>query len=214
MDTSTENSIKSSLIGAGGAGLGAGAMYFSDPDRGRYRRALVRDRFIHWGNIAKKQGRIAWLDFTHRTRGQVAEFRGRLFPHEVTDDVLVARVAAQLGRLVSMPHPIELTAEDGTVIMSGPIFSDEIDQVVEGVTRVAGVKQIVNKMQIRERSEKDPARRTFYGRKQWPPSTKLLVSVGSTLFSAGAAWLVLKNRNDTEEEDTTTMELSDESLVA
>lgn len=169
MDTTTGNSIKSGLIGTGGAGLGAMAMYFSDPDRGRYRRALVRDRLTHWRNVAQKRSRIAWADLSHRTRGQVAEFRTRLFPRDVTDDVLVARVAAQLGRLVTVPHPIELTAENGAVIMSGPVYADEIEEVVEGVSRVPGVRQIVNKMRLRERTEKDPPRRIFSSRKQWPP---------------------------------------------
>ncbi len=213
MDTTKGNSFKFALIGAGGAGLGAGVMYLSDPDRGRYRRALMRDKFIHWRTFARRRGRIAWLDLSHRTRGQVAELRSRLFPEEVSDDVLVARVATQLGRLVTAPHPIELTAEAGTVVLSGPIFTDEIEPMIAGISKVRGVKQIVNKMQLRERTEKDPPRHANSARTTWTPSTRLLVSLGSMLFSAGAAWFVFKSRGKPDE-GLPILELSDEEQAA
>src|SRR5215204_3663603 len=58
---------------AGGIGLGAALMYILDPDRGRRRRALMRDQFVSAGHrLPDAVGAIA-RDLSNRTRGLVAE---------------------------------------------------------------------------------------------------------------------------------------------
>ncbi|PYS66770.1 MAG: hypothetical protein DMF73_20920 [Acidobacteria bacterium] len=57
----------------GGVGLGAALMYIFDPDRGKRRRALIRDKVEAAGNKigdkAEKMGR----DLSNRAYGVVAE---------------------------------------------------------------------------------------------------------------------------------------------
>lgn len=44
---------KGILPAIGAMGIGAGLMYMLDPEEGPRRRALVRDKFIHWGHEAE-----------------------------------------------------------------------------------------------------------------------------------------------------------------
>jgi hypothetical protein len=68
------------IIGGIGLGLclGAGLMYYLDPDRGRRRRALVRDKAVHLqhetGHAVNRKAR----HIGNRARGLVAEARGAL----------------------------------------------------------------------------------------------------------------------------------------
>jgi len=70
----------------GGLGLGAGLMYLLDPDDGRRRRALARDKAVHGLKVGGKALRKTSADLGNRTRGLVADARSRLRP-EVPESV-------------------------------------------------------------------------------------------------------------------------------
>lgn len=57
------------------AGLGAGAavMYFMDPDRGRRRRALVRDKAVSAGNAFSETVNARSKDLANRSYGMAME---------------------------------------------------------------------------------------------------------------------------------------------
>ncbi|HET9227654.1 MAG TPA: YtxH domain-containing protein [Thermoanaerobaculia bacterium] len=56
----------------GGAGLGAGLMYLLDPDGGRRRRALTRDKCVPGLKVSGKALRKTSIRLRNRTRGLVA----------------------------------------------------------------------------------------------------------------------------------------------
>jgi hypothetical protein len=64
-----------------------------------------------------------------------------------TDDVLAARVRTRVGRLVSHPGAIDVTATSGRVTLSGPVFEAEVEQLVNGVREIAGVAAIDNHLE-------------------------------------------------------------------
>lgn len=53
----------------GGLGAGMGLMYFFDPEQGRTRRSLLRDRFTKLSNTASRQARGTAKQVTDRSRG-------------------------------------------------------------------------------------------------------------------------------------------------
>jgi uncharacterized membrane protein len=65
--------MEKTLAFFGGLGLGAGLMYLFDPDRGRRRRALVRDQGVHAAHEAQDALRTAGRDVRNRARGLAAE---------------------------------------------------------------------------------------------------------------------------------------------
>ena len=62
------------LLGA--LGIGAAAMYFFDPQQGRQRRALARDRFMHYRREAMEYAEGTAQDLRNRAQGMAAEARG------------------------------------------------------------------------------------------------------------------------------------------
>jgi hypothetical protein len=146
----SRNSIKSRLLwSAGAAAIGAGLMALLDPQSGKRRRAVIRDRSAR---VARKVGEASgkkWRDLTNRGTGAVAKVQ-RLARHEerVTDDVLQERVRAKIGHLVSNPASIEVTAQDGVVRLSGPVLQDEAERLVNGVRSVPGVAEVQDRLEI------------------------------------------------------------------
>ena len=65
----------------GALGIGALAMYFFDPENGRRRRALMRDKAVHYGNEAQKYADSTYNDLRNRAQGVVAETRGYVEKH-------------------------------------------------------------------------------------------------------------------------------------
>jgi hypothetical protein len=55
-----------------GFGIGASLMYFLDPERGRRRRALVRDQLAHTIRLTRDAAGATRRDVGHRTAGPVA----------------------------------------------------------------------------------------------------------------------------------------------
>src|SRR5688572_454085 len=111
---------------AGGIGFGAALMYMLDPDRGRRRRALVRDKLASAANKTPDAIGATARDLSNRARGLAAQV-GSVFAaaDDLSDEVLAARVRSKLGRVVSHPSAIEVAADQGRVRLRGPVLAGE-----------------------------------------------------------------------------------------
>jgi len=179
-----------------GLGLGVGLMYFLDPDRGRRRRALVRDKGAYSVNTAANVIGTTRRDLAHRAAGAVARVRGLFRRHPVDDDVLIERVRAQLGRAVSHPHAVHVDAFEGCVTLNGPVLEHEERRLLRAVRRVRGVCDVVNALDPHAEPGSVPSlqggsprrSRPSIWRGQWAPTTRFVVgTAGTALAGYGAA---------------------------
>lgn len=132
----------------GGAAIGVALMYFLDPNSGRRRRARTRDKAVHAARVVSEGAKVTARDTVHRAQGAWAEAR-RMFSHEdVGDEVLVDRVRAELGRVVSHPHAIEAAANGGHLTLIGPILSYEVRPLLRAVRRVPGVRAVSDQLTV------------------------------------------------------------------
>lgn len=128
---------------------GAVAMYYLDPQVGRRRRALMRDKvsatYHDARDLAEAQARRA----ADHARGIVAEARRRLWPFaRPSDGQLHGRIRSQLGRLVLNPHAIHTEVQAGCVCLRGKVLRHEIDALMAGLWNVPGVQRIVNELAV------------------------------------------------------------------
>jgi hypothetical protein len=174
--------------------LGAGLMFLLDPDRGRARRARVRDRLAHAARAGRGALGATGRDVAHRTAGAAARLKGRLHHEPVDDEVLVERVRAHLGRAVSHPRAIQVTAEKGVVTLTGPILTAEVPRLVRAAERTGGVREVICALEEHDDPGKVPAlqgggrsRRTRGAMLPPSPATRLAAGVaGVALAGAGA----------------------------
>jgi len=141
-----------------GVALGAATMFVFDPSKGRRRRALVRDRarrsLLSVGHLV----RVSARDLAHRARGMGAVVRRLVRRNRVADDlVLIERVRAKMGRVVSHPHAVQIGARDGRVTLSGPILPDEAGPLLDTVRSVWGVSGVEDHLVIFDRPESIPS---------------------------------------------------------
>jgi uncharacterized membrane protein len=181
----------------GAFSLGAAAMYFLDPGRGPRRRAIVRDKLVHGLRKAEDAAGTTGRDLRNRAEGLAAEVRGRFDREEVDDVVLVERVRAAMGRAVSHPSAILVTATDRQVTLSGPILADEVSGLLARVREVRGVRGVVDQLEVHERADNVAALqgagvpRRGGGefellQENWTPAARLLVgAAGGALALAG-----------------------------
>lgn len=141
----------------GGVGLGAALMYFFDPDRGKRRRALVRDKVEAAGNKVEDVAGKVSRDLRNRCYGMMAGTKSFFKHEEVSDEVLVDRVRAKLGRYPMHIGAIDVTAHDGTVTLRGQILADEMPKVLRGARLVRGVKGIDNQLEVHATAGDIPA---------------------------------------------------------
>jgi hypothetical protein len=170
--------------------VGARLMYLLDPDRGRGRRARLRDKVKHGAHKAGDAIETAAADLGHRAAGLAAETRARFRKETVSDPVLVERVRAKIGRVVSHPRAIIVTADQGRVTLSGPILAGEVDDLLAAVAAVRGVSGVENRLEVHEQADGVPALQGEgrpHGRTSWSPATRLLTSTaGGALAVYGA----------------------------
>jgi hypothetical protein len=76
---------------------GAATMYLFDPDRGRRRRALLRDQLVSAASQLDDAFEATARDVIHRTQGLMAEVRSMVSDEEVSDEVLVNRARGKGG---------------------------------------------------------------------------------------------------------------------
>ena len=178
-----------------GAGLGAAAMFLLDPARGKRRRALVRDKLAL---ATRKTGaciEVTTRDVTNRTLGWYSEIKSRISSEQPEDSVLVDRVRAKLGHVVSHPGAIHVTAQNGTVTLSGPVLADEVSHLLSCVKWTAGVQKVNNNLDVHEEAENHPAlqggrertgSRFAWLQENWSPTARLLAgTAGASLAVYG-----------------------------
>jgi osmotically-inducible protein OsmY len=141
------------ILGAIG---GIGAMFFFDKDMGSRRRSLLRDQLVKLRHRSKDQFAIISEDTKNRAQGIVAETKARLTPEPVSDDTLVARVRAEMGRYVSHPKAITATANQGEVTVSGAILSKEAPSLLAALMRIPGVRQVHDHLEYYESADNIP----------------------------------------------------------
>ncbi len=168
------------------AGLGAGSMYLLDPDRGKRRRAEIRNKAKHINRVAVQAVGKTERDLRNHLLGVVAGIGSLVRSEEVADDVLQARIRSKLGRIVSHPHAIEVKVADGRVILTGPILADEVVPLVETISGTAGLKSIENLLELHENAADIPAlqggkrrggERFGPFKTSWSPTTRLVAGL-------------------------------------
>jgi hypothetical protein len=171
-----------------GLGVGAGLMYFLDPDRGRRRRALLRDQMVHSAHVGADAMGATRRDVAHRAAGVMARIRGAVKRAPVDDVVLSDRVRAQLGRFVSRPHAIDVAVSGGIVALSGPVLEAEAPRLIAAIERVRGVREVVNALDAHAEAGDVPAlqgrgpaggTRPAIRQRAWSPTTRLLVGTAA-----------------------------------
>jgi hypothetical protein len=169
-----------------GVGVGAGCMYLMDPDRGRFRRALLRDKTSSAYREVSTSLERAKTDLANRAHGLLAQAKSAVHHTPVEDDQLVARVRAKLGRLVSHPHAIDVIARNGTITLSGDVLEGEAHGLVSGAGSIRGVSLVCDHL-LRHRDaanisslqggrERRPGRPEIL-RREWPPALRMLAGV-------------------------------------
>jgi len=170
-------------------------MYFYDPLSGNRRRAFMRERSSSRVNDTGAFLDVATRDLRNRMVGAVAEFRYQLLGGHVGDDVLARRVKSKAGRYVSHPSSLAVTAQNGMVMLTGPILSSEADGLLGAVASIPGVKKVVNRLEPHVTRDNVPGLQGGKVRtgdlpdieqRRWAPATRLLVGTwGAYMAQSG-----------------------------
>ncbi|MBP7146067.1 MAG: SRPBCC family protein [Acidobacteria bacterium] len=170
-----------------GAALGVTAMYLMDPDRGRRRRALIRDQFVAgWHDLNNGIARSA-RDLGNRGRGLVAEALGRVRGGAAPDWVIEERVRSRLGRACSHPRALQVSVEDGVVTLAGPVLAHELERVLWETGSVRGVAGVENQLELHEHAAGIPALQGEFApprarEGEWPPALRAAAVAGGALL--------------------------------
>jgi len=128
-------------------GSGAALAYFLDPDRGRRRRHIARDRFAaalrRFGWNASKVGRHA----ADAAYGMGQEAVHAVDIREALDDATLARkVESEIFRDLLIPKgSINVNAEEGVVVLRGQVERPEqIKSIEDSVRRIPDVLDVQN----------------------------------------------------------------------
>ena len=177
----------------GSAAFGAVAMYVLDPDKGRRRRAIARDKAKSVMADARAAVGVTQRDVAHRVQGLRARARRLLGRRPTPDDLqLIERVRARMGRLVSHPHAIQVGALDGRITLSGPILAHEVEPLLESMRSVWGVTDVEERLVVHDRPESVPSLQGGSGprklrsevtQEHWSPSARAAAIAGGTLLA-------------------------------
>lgn len=179
------------LLGA--AAAGAISMYLLDPDHGRRRRAVMRDRLASGMSRLDDATSVASRDLRNRARGVAHEVRARFTREEVPDEILCERVRSRLGGTVSHPGAIEVSALSGRVTLSGAILEREYVRLLRTVWAVRGVADVEDRLAVYESPAgisalqgrgRAPGRHFGPWQENWPPGVRVAMA------ATGAALLI------------------------
>jgi uncharacterized membrane protein len=162
-----------------GFAAGAAAMYFLDPSRGKRRRTGLRDQAGRTLRELTRQMDKAGRDLSNRSRGMLAAVKSAALQPDRT--VVAERVKSRIGRVVSHPHAISVTSDDGLVKLKGLVLEHELNRLLQTVKSVPGVRQIRNELEVHNTPEHISSlqggtpreSRWEFARQNWTPSLRV-----------------------------------------
>jgi uncharacterized membrane protein len=174
-------------------GLGAGVMYFMDPQHGTRRRTMVIDKANRFVNNMDESIDVAVQDARNRARGILSEMTARLSDRGTAPDwILEERVRSNLGRTGHSTRTLDIRAEDGRIHLGGTVLRGTEDMIVRAALRTRGVHGVENNLRIVDTPQDIPALQgssmqqtgmTNPMQRNWSPATRLLSSVGGSLLT-------------------------------
>jgi hypothetical protein len=161
-------------------------MYLMDPNLGRRRRAVARDKAARLYSDASWAIDKTRKDVQNRASGVVHQARSMYSQGDepVPDYKLVDRVRSKMGRVVSHPHAVNVQAQNARVTLSGDVRADELDALLKCVRSVPGVNEVDNQLQAHEDTARVPSLqggrekpgwRSELMEDNWAPATRLAV---------------------------------------
>jgi hyperosmotically inducible periplasmic protein len=135
--------------------IGAGAAYFLDPQQGRRRRSMVRDRSLAFVRRVRRVG-IGKLKLVGGHARGVQALVARLIrrPRVATDDETVTqRIRSDAFRDVGVStREVDVDVENGVAKLRGEVEDDSLAvKLVERVRKVPGVKDVSTELAISKR---------------------------------------------------------------
>jgi osmotically-inducible protein OsmY len=117
------------------AALAAAGMYWFDPVQGRRRRALVRDKLVSGFTAMRHATGVVG-------RGGVSRTRSLIRSNDVSDEILVERVRAAVGRATSHASAIKVSCSEGVLTLQGAVLKHEHPRVMRAARSAAGVSEV------------------------------------------------------------------------
>src|SRR3712207_2744489 len=130
--------------------LGVAIACFFDPQNGRRRRALARDRgfalFRRGGRSVEQAGRAVGAE-AYGVAQKARHLREE--PKEYDDTTLARKVESELFRDPDVPKgQIDVNVQEGVVQLRGEARPDLIDELVERARKIQGVKDVENLLHV------------------------------------------------------------------
>jgi hypothetical protein len=133
-------------------GLGAGLTYFFDPQQGRRRRAMARDRIAGFFRRRVRVGERLGRSASAQAEGLVQKAKHlREEPKPQPDDVTLTRkVETEIFRDAEVPKgQINVNAENGKIYLRGEVEQPELIKDLEQRARkVQGVQDVENLLHL------------------------------------------------------------------
>jgi uncharacterized membrane protein len=175
---------------------GAGLMYLADPDRGKRRRAAVRDKVAaRWHDVTNELDK-AERDLWNRSHGLGAAVSSVWKNDDADGPVLMERVRSAIGRAVSHPRAVCVRFEgNGRIVLEGPVLRHEVDLLLKRVGSVPGVRETINRLEVHAEPGDNPNLqggvprrvRSEFAQENWTPALRVASgALGGVMLSAAA----------------------------
>ena len=177
-------------------GMGAGLMYFFDPQQGNRRRAQVQNAINRWISDLDYSIDRGKRDLRNRTRGVLSEMTDRLSDQNAPDWILEERVRSNCGRISNNTRAIDVRADGGYIYLSGPALREDRDAILKAAARTRGVYAVEDELHLVDNPQDIPALQAGISstgttsqtgsqtqQQNWSPATRLLSGVGGSLLT-------------------------------
>lgn len=130
------------------------AVYYLDPEMGRRRRAMVRDKLDSMSHDASDYARATGQRAADRVKDLAASARAPFVSDasqvQDSDRQLRDRIRTKLEGLVTHPRAVEVVVNQGSASLRGQILASERDRLMSSVQAMPGVTHIDDRLEVHD----------------------------------------------------------------